>query len=586
MPSEADILMTIVAAAGDAGEIWVSQRFGWGEEEGHDVPVCDWEGVVCLTNLDGEDHVAELNLTQTNLNSYIPSEWGQLQYLKILDLSQNSLFGTIPSELLLLPSLQEIDFSHNQFHGPVPVFSRADGMNRLLLKENDFQGTIPPDFFVGKRAMIEFSVMGNQLTGTISEAIGHMSLLEILELSSNGFSGTIPTSVAVMKNLKYLYLDSNYFVGTIPADLTRNNARLKEVWLQNNLFSGTVPPAFGSMDLDDLYVDGNKFVGEIPKDLCHAEINADFFKGIYENGEDVNTYTAAGETEVGKDYCQTVACPENTYSVEGVWPCKPCEAGTTTPYLGTEERCFPRNQEEILRELYSYAGGDKWKTNNWFHGGIDPCDFTGVKCLDGHVTEISLSSMNLEGRLPGSLGFLQHLHVLDVSDNNLGFYLPSDLRFAPLDILDVSGNVIKGIVPPMLCLDGNINGNGGDGKFQCDLIACPPGTSSPIGRANSDGTVKCSPCPHGTSENILGLKQCTPRGGMFGAFSDDGSGSPSGGKIFGIVLLVLLSVAIMGYAVRAVWKRYMQTREHQILEMDLASMRVPTAWSFANRQVC
>ena len=36
MPSEADILMTIVAAAGDAGEIWVSQRFGWGEEEGHD----------------------------------------------------------------------------------------------------------------------------------------------------------------------------------------------------------------------------------------------------------------------------------------------------------------------------------------------------------------------------------------------------------------------------------------------------------------------------------------------------------------------------------------------------------------------
>jgi len=145
--------------------------------------------VVCLTNLDGEDHVAEVNLTQTNLNSYIPSEWGQLQYLKILDLSQNSLFGTIPSELLLLPSLQEIDFSHNQFHGPVPVFSRADGMNRLLLKENDFQGTIPPDFFVGKRAMIEFSVMGNQLTGTISEAIGHMSLLEILELSSNGFSG-------------------------------------------------------------------------------------------------------------------------------------------------------------------------------------------------------------------------------------------------------------------------------------------------------------------------------------------------------------------------------------------------------------
>jgi hypothetical protein len=399
-------------------------------------------------------------------------------------------------------------------------------------------------------------------------------------------TGTIPTSVAVINNLKYLYLDSNYFVGTIPADLTRDNSQLKEVWLQNNMFSGFVPPAFGSMDLDDLYVDGNKFVGEIPSDLCRPSINADFFKGIYKNSEGMTTYTAVGETEIGKDYCQTIACPENTYSVEGVWPCKPCESGTTSPYLGTEERCLPRSQEEIMRELYSSAGGGTWKSNNWFHGGVDVCDFMGIACIDGHISEIKLKAMGLKGRLPPAIGFLQHLHVLDVSDNELSFYLPSDLRFAPLNTLDVSGNQIKGVVPPMLCVDGNINGNGIGGKFECDFIACPPGTASKLGRATPDGSTTCQACKNDSERNIIGLKQCISTGGMFGTFAGEGSSTSGGGKMFGAIVLLSIAGAIMFYVSRIMWKRWMQTREHEVLEMDLASMRVPTQWSFANREVC
>lgn len=62
-------------------------------------------------------------------------------------------------------------------------------------------------------------------------------------------------------------------------------------------------------------------------------------------------------------------------------------------------------------------------------------------------------------------------------------FLPSDLRIAPLEILNIDNNQLEGMIPPMLCHKDDINGNGINGSFNCDLIACSPGTWSPVGRA-------------------------------------------------------------------------------------------------------
>jgi hypothetical protein len=67
----------------------------------------------------------------------------------------------------------------------------------------------------------------------------------------------------------------------------------------------------------------------------------------------------------------------------------------------------------------------------------------------------------------------------------------------------------------MLCVTGDINGNGFNGDFNCDLIACSAGTWSPIGRATPQHMGKengfemheCRPC-HKHSSGFLGAVEC------------------------------------------------------------------------------
>lgn len=95
-------------------------------------------------------------------------------------------------------------------------------------------------------------------------------------------------------------------------------------------------------------------------------------------------------------------------------------------------------------------------------------------------------------------------------------HLPSSLRFPPLEELDISGNRLIGYVPPTLCLTGDINGNGLDGEFKCDVIACKAGTYNNYGHAviGDEETIECMPCTKGyfkddfKSEMYIGSKTC------------------------------------------------------------------------------
>jgi hypothetical protein len=100
------------------------------------------------------------------------------------------------------------------------------------------------------------------------------------------------------------------------------------------------------------------------------------------------------------------------------------------------------------------------------------------------------------------LGFLEHLEVLNLSNNMFRGFVPSDLMFAPLMTLDLTNNELMGIVPPALC-ETRINGNGVDGTFDCNVIACPVGTYSNTGRANDR---QCLPCDDGRP--FLGKTVC------------------------------------------------------------------------------
>lgn len=487
------ILLTLIQ--GEDGKQWAADKKGWTSFTTD--PVCSWEGILC--DEDSGVIVEAIFLPKVGLPGTIPSVLGMLTSLKAITIPEGKLRGTIPKEVARLPNLEIVNLSQNLLTGTIPNFE-SNKLRSLDLGYNALTGTISPDLCEDKNKITDFDLIHNKISGTIPSCFSNMGNLVTLSLSENRLSGTIPPSLGKLIVLEYLYLDNNFLMGMIPPAIARPESSLREFWLQENLLSGTIPASIADVtNLKDFYVDGNKFTGTVPIDLCRSEINADFFEDV--------------DSSIKRDYCQSIACPENTVSAEGVYPCVPCKARYYNPYLGRIGACTTLNQREILSDLFESTNGRSWiGTPNWEIEDTFICDFTGVSCdANNHIISIDLRGRGLTGSIPGSLGFLKYLNTLDLSDNDLTGFLPSDLKWAPLEKLDISGNKIRGIVPNTLCLKTFVNGNGEQGEYNCDKIACPVGTYSYKGYHDADDFSKCFQCMD-DSAKFLGLKTCRNKG--------------------------------------------------------------------------
>lgn len=484
--------------------------------------------------LDQEKHyVTGISLPNSGLSGTLPSHLGQLEHLEELNLRGNLIRGSIPVEITQLKELHTVDLTECQLGGTLPQHWTSDKLDKLLLGQNGIGGKFfhevsSPHIY----SVTEVNLEQNQLEGTLSgETIQSMSKLETLSLSQNNLSGLLPgKEFGSLSTLKYLYLDSNHFVGSLSSSIAQQNkAALEELWLQDNAFSGTVPASFVRLDkLHDFFIDGNKFTG-LPEEICSPNINSDFFEVEAANG--------GSGTSGEKTYCDSIACPAGSISLEGMHPCTKC-AGTPdvarmkNPYLGQKgTACRDWSQRDILKMFHSGATKNgPWKkdgngTHDWQNDEMDMCTFTGVTC-DGHgnVVKIGLSNRSLSGTISESIGFLPFLEELDVSDNDLTGFLPSDLRWTDLTKLDISGNRIRGVVPPLLCLMEDLNGNGNNNVFHCDRLACPSGHYNTKGRY-FDGSKeeKCLPCYDDTP--FIGQKSCTHKNNPHSVFGQIMDGS-------------------------------------------------------------
>jgi hypothetical protein len=212
----------------------------------------------------------------------------------------------------------------------------------------------------------------------------------------------------------------------------------------------------------------------------------------------------------------------------------------------------------ILQKFYKDTDGVNWiGGSNWYHDGVSVCDFHGITCDNmDQVIGIELPSMGLKGTIPEVLGFLPHLDVLDLSDNELEGIVPSDLAFAPLNRLNLTGNRLTGIVPPKLCMLG-ANGNGKDGIYECDIILCAEGTYSDTGIGGI--SEQCKTCTEGA--NLLGKRSCAslkPTGSFSGVLWSSSASQQATMKSASYVLIVLtLIVSVIGLvgSVYLYWQR-------------------------------
>ncbi len=491
--------------------------------------------------------------------------------IKTFQFGTNKLFGSLPKEFGSLPSLVNLDISFNRLTGTLPTF--ASPTIRLIdLGHNDFHGSIPSIIASTKDSILQRLVLSqNRLSGSIPDTISAYSNLNMLDLSNNNLHGEIPESIGKLHLLQHLHLNNNFLIGPIPSTLAISHPEsgriadlLEEIHLHDNALSGTVPVQLADLPkLRELLIYENKLTGDIPSDICSPNVNTHFFQHLDANDPNI-------------DYCDAISCPADSVAKDGVYPCVRCKNSHYNPYIGQMRSCNTyTNQRSILKKFYDTTSIDgKWTEDdgdNWSKDDTFICDFTGVTCDENYnVIAIELSNRGLKGTIPDEIGFLPYLEKIDLSDNNLSGFLPSDFRWAPIKSFDISGNKIRGLVPPKLCLKDGVNGNGNDGDYNCDHIACPAYTYNPIGRKIAASGYGCFPCQH-TADPIIGQKQCREFGVGAGVF---------GTIVLFVTLMICVSVCYISMSKQAEYKKFMsETDDEDSNEIELGNKVVRTCVS-------
>ena len=103
-----------------------------------------------------------------------------------------------------------------------------------------------------------------------------------------------------------------------------------------------------------------------------------------------------------------------------------------------------------LVDLYNSTDGANWNDNTgWLQKPVDK--WHGINVTDNRVIRIYLSSNNLSGSIPESIGNLSALEHLQVPFNQLNHIPQSIGNLTSLQTLDLSSNQLRGNIPGSIC---------------------------------------------------------------------------------------------------------------------------------------
>lgn len=233
------------------------------------------------------DSLVQIFLSNNNLTGRVPS-LGKFEKLQQLYLAGNQLSGHIPRELGGMRKLQKLSFARNQLKGSIPGDLCKGGLRSVSLAYNRLNGTISEEVIWNCTALQKLNLGHNFLTGEIPPAPlmqdtsfrlkqlrlndnqleGPIPSLEKLEklvelsLAGNKLTGSIRALALGMPSLQTLDLSRNLLEGVIPN--LRNLTALKHLSLEHNFFSGPFPDTFCHMALVSLHLNYNHFSGELP----------------------------------------------------------------------------------------------------------------------------------------------------------------------------------------------------------------------------------------------------------------------------------------------------------------------------------
>ncbi|XP_042011090.1 receptor-like protein EIX2 [Salvia splendens] len=397
------------------------------------IECCKWYGVWC-SNTTGHVIALQLNI---RLQGEVGSSLLELHHLYYLDLSWNYFGGNpIPDFIGSMKQLQQLFLKGCNLSGIVPSqLKNLTNLQSLDLSQNNFEGPVP-GFFGSMKQLQQLFLRGSKFTGIVPPQLGNLTNLRVLDLSYNSLK---------IKNLDWL--SSLSLLSTLDLsqiDLSHTN------WL----------PQILSL----------RFLYELRLDLCNIStikveptVNSSFTSLSLLKLSD-NQLTPSSFPWLSNISTTLVGIDLSRNALGGPIPDAFIERLVLVETLGLASNKFegqiPKSLFNLSRliTLDLYENDLRGNTDELFGNTSGKGILESLQILDlGHnklngpvpdlrafsaLTEVYFGGNNLTGFIPLSIGQLSELRVLDLSKNLLeGIVSESHLiKLNKLKKLDLSFN--------------------------------------------------------------------------------------------------------------------------------------------------
>jgi len=462
------------------------------------------------TQIDGLANLAHLVLNNTALSA-LPPEVGSLAKLQLLDLDNtqfselpttienlvqlktlrlaNNEFKTLPSSITSLTQLVELDLTNNQLGELPDQIGNLRELDTLHIYGNQISEL--PDT-IGDLTKLTALTLDNNDLNSLPATIGNLANLTTLSLNGNQLD-TLPGGIGSLTGLTQLLIGKNQLV-SLPADIVsldnlthfdigynalpydpqaanvqrrafQNEAQIVEFLNINDsdwAATQNVPPQNLTLEPRDSNVlrlewdtvpytghDGYYEIGYATDPAGpYMTLNTDNKYSSYYNlaGFDADTtyyvrmrtHTSAHEGQPNplvSEYSEIVST-KTQHAV--ALPFYNCSAVSK----------LPANECRALVAFYQAQGGLDWHVSDgWFEPNTSPCEWYGITCEEGHVTQINLATNNLVGPVPESIAAFTELETLDLSFNSVNKIPPQIGSLTNLTELDLTSNHLTDLPP-------------------------------------------------------------------------------------------------------------------------------------------
>ncbi|GAV78373.1 LRR_1 domain-containing protein/LRRNT_2 domain-containing protein/LRR_4 domain-containing protein/LRR_6 domain-containing protein/LRR_8 domain-containing protein, partial [Cephalotus follicularis] len=375
-----------------------------------------------------------LGLGSCNLNEF-PYIIQNQDKLELLILSSNNLHGQIPESFCnsskdTLTSLY-LDANFLTGFDSFPVVLPWSNLQYLNLAKNILQGSLP----IPQPSIISYNVSDNRLTGQVSPVFCNTTL-QFLDLSNNSLDGMLPQCLGNISNsLLLLNLQNNFFYGDIIRTFV-NGCKLRMINLSQNRLQGNIPRSLASCtNLEFLNLGNNQIYDTFPSWLGTLTE----FKVLILGSNEFHGEIEEPKSEFDFPMLRIVDLSNNSFT--GKLPSQQFE-------IWNAMKNFDADRLRYLGQDTSYT------ILNYFYWTMVITN-KGTETYYGRVQEflvaIDLSSNRFEGEIPGDIGNMKALRLLNLSNNVLIGHIPSSFEnLTQLEALDLSQNNLSGEIPQQL----------------------------------------------------------------------------------------------------------------------------------------